>query len=501
MSSRSRVVVVGAGFGGLACAVELAAAGHDVCVLEREVEPGGKAATVTLGARSVAVGPTVLTMRDVFDGLFRRRGKDLEDFVKTSRQDVIARHAFADQSTLDLFSDVEQSAQAIARLCGEREGNAYRRFVDHARKIADTVNEPFLHADRPTLGSLLRQASALGLGALGRIDAHRSMWRALESFFSDPRLIQLFGRYATYVGSSPFDAPGTFNLVSHVEREGVFRVAGGMPQLAWALVTLAKQLGVRFEFGWSVVDVVVERGVVTGVVAERGDARETFAARAVVANCDVSSVAAGVLGAVARSAVSAPKPASRSLSALTWAVVGSAGGFPLLHHNVFFSSAYRDEFTDLFEDGVLPRAPTVYVCAQDRGDEGTGPVDEERFFIVVNAPATADREGLGHQEIDRCERAMLARLARAGLTIVPSASVTMGPHFYETKAPGTGGAIYGPSAHGALAPMSRASAKTKLPGLFLAGGSVHPGPGVPMAALSGITAARAVASELASTSR
>lgn len=501
MSGRGTVVVVGAGFGGLACAIELAAAGHHVRVIERELEPGGKASTVAFGSHRVAVGPTVLTMRDVFDGLFRRRGKDLEDFVRTTRQDVIARHAFADQSILDLFSDVERSAQAIARLCGEREGDAYRRFADHARKIAETVSEPFLHADRPTMGSLLRQASALGFGALGRIDAHRSMWRALESFFTDRRLIQLFGRYATYVGSSPFDAPGTFNLVSHVEREGVFRVEGGMPQLARALVALARQLGVRFDFGWNVVDVQVERDVVTGVVARSGDEITVVPARAVVANCDVSSVAAGVIGAVAKNSVTAPKPSARSLSALTWAVVGSARGFPLLHHNVFFSRAYRDEFTDLFEVGVLPRAPTVYICAQDRGDDGGAPRGEERFFIIVNAPAAADRQGLGQQEIERCERAMLARFELAGLTIEPSSSMVMSPHFYEAKAPGTGGAIYGPSAHGALAPMSRASARTKLPGLYLTGGSVHPGPGVPMAALSGITAARAVASEFASTSR
>ena len=500
---RHPIVVIGAGFGGLAAAVELARRGERVVVVEREACAGGKARSVEIAGCPMDVGPTVLTMRWVFDEMFAAAGAHLDDAVKLTPSEIIARHAWDDGSRLDLFSDIERSAEAIAKWSTPDEAAAYRRFAAHGKAIADTVREPFLLGERPSLGGLLSTGARLGLKALAGIDAHRTMWRALCSTFRDPRLRALFGRYATYVGSSPFEAPATLNLIAHVEREGVSVVEGGMSALARAIVDLAESLGVVFRFGASARDLLVENRRAAGVVIEDADGSwDALPASAVIANADIATLASGALGEAARAACAAPSPRRRSLSAITWAMVGRTSGFDLVHHNVFFSPDYPAEHEALFGARRLPADPTVYVCAQDRVSSGTPPPrGDERLLVIVNAPADADRGPLTTEEVERCERSMFSRLAKAGLTISARATAIATPASFERLAPGTGGAIYGEASHGALSALGRPSARTKLAGLFLAGGSVHPGPGVPMAALSGRTAASAALGELASTQR
>ncbi len=503
-------VVVGAGFGGLSAAVELARRGERVVLLERSAHVGGKARAISVAGRPIDIGPTVLTMRWVFDEMFASCGLRLEDAVGLIPLPVVARHELAGGATLDLFSDVERSADAIGAVAGAKEAAAYRRFSAYSAEIARTVEQPFLRSARPSMTSLVLGTSRLGLGSLTRIDAHRSMWRSLCSFFDDTRLRTLFARYATYVGSSPFEAPATLNLIAHVEREGVAAVAGGVSSLAQATADLARSLGVEIVTCCAVRDVLVTNGRVTGVVAEHEDGtREVIGAKTVVVNADVATIAKGALGERAAAAVPAVHRGRRSLSAITWAITGKVSGFDLAHHTVFFSNDYAAEHRALFDVRRLPDDPTIYVCAQDRlagREERRHPAEGhekegERLFLIANAPATADTNPLSTEDIDRCERTIMARLSRAGLHIEPSAMVVSTPMTFERLAPGTGGAIYGEACHGALAPLTRPTSRTKLRGLYLTGGSVHPGPGVPMAALSGRAAAQAVIEDLASTIR
>ena len=503
--SNESVVVVGAGVGGIAAAIDLAQAGFAVTLVERSDTPGGKIRELEVAGTPIDSGATVLTMKWVFDELFAAAGARLEDRVGLTRAQVLARHAWSESERLDLFADPKRTADAIGAFAGAGAVRGFQAFCKRAREVYGILEGSFLRSPRPTPLGLVRSAG--GVAEFLRIKPFETLWRELGRFFKDSRLRQLFGRYATYCGSSPFLAPATLMLVAHVESEGVWRVTGGMRRLPEAMARLAAEKGVRFRHGHSVAEVALERGRVAGVTLSTG---ERVAAAAVVLNADVSSLAAGLLGTAAQNSVGKVPPGARSLSALTLSVLAPASGFPLSRHNVFFSEDYQAEFLDAFELRRLPREPTVYLCAQDRGDNeapvGRGHGNEgmpERLFCIINAPATGDGEPLEKADIDQCTRRAMALLHRCGLrlTTTPANSRITTPLDFERRFPGTGGALYGRATHGAMATFQRPGARTKVPGLYLAGGSVHPGPGVPMAALSGRLAARSLIEDSRSIAR
>ncbi len=494
--ARRKVVVIGAGVGGLACAIDLAAAGLDVTILERAATPGGKMREVAVAGAGIDAGPTVFTMRWVFQELFDRAGRSFDSTVKVRTAEVLARHAWNADERLDLFADVDRSADAIGVFYGAAEAQRFRQFCAATRDIFATLEHTFMRASRPGPVSLAWRAGPRGLGGLWRIRPFTTMWNALGDHFQDARLRQLFGRYATYCGASPFQAPATLMLVAHVEQDGVWLVEGGMHRLAQALADTARECGAEILYGQEVRNIVTDGGGVQAVVTADGTRIETDA---VVVNADASALGTGLFGENAKRAVDPTPPAHRSLSAITWLMNARTDGFPLTRHNVFFSGDYKAEFDAIFRDGTPPAEPTVYVCAQDRDDAGTlrtpGP---ERMLCLVNAPARGDQGPLPADRLRIVERAAFDVLARCGLSVDRTAENTrcVTPAQFHALFPATGGALYGRASHGWLASFQRPGARTRIPGLYLAGGSTHPGPGVPMAALSGRQAAEAVLEQL-----
>ncbi|MDE2080763.1 MAG: phytoene desaturase [Burkholderiales bacterium] len=484
----ARVVVVGAGIGGLVAAAELAARGLAVTLVERAAQPGGKLRQVQAAGRAVDAGPTVFTMRWVFEALYADLGERLSEHLALQPLSVLARHAWGAGEVLDLHADAEHTAAAIAAFSGTAEADRYRRFCRRAESIYRALDRPFLRAGRPNPVSLAWRAGLRGLPGLLRIAPLATMAGELAREFKDPRLAQLFGRYATYCGSSPYLAPATLMLVAHVEHEGVWSVQGGMHALARALLGLAQRRGAQVRLGLGAAEILVERGRACGVRLDDG---ERLPAEAVVFNGDAQALAAGRLGPAARDAVQPRPRGARSLSALTWALDTPTEGFALQRHNVFFSRDYAAEFDELLRQRRVPREPTVYVCAQDRLDGAAPAPGPERLLMLVNAPPDGDRHPLDPKELASCQERTLSVLQRCGLTIRDPArsAVTTQPADFERMFPATGGALYGPASHGWRASFQRPGSRSRLPGLYLAGGSTHPGPGVPMAALSGRQAA------------
>lgn len=489
--ARDRTIIIGAGMGGLAAALSLASGGEEVLVLERQAAPGGKMRRLAVAGRGIDGGPTVFTMRWVLEQLFDEAGASLSDHVTLEPLTTLARHGWSESERLDLHADLDASADAIGVFSGAADAQRFRDFSAEAKRIYQTLEKPFLRSQRPNPVSLAMSNGLSGMAGIARINPFETMWKGLGRHFRDPRLQQLFGRYATYCGSSPFLAPATLMLVAHVEQAGVWSVKGGMHELALALAALAARKGVTFRYGEDVTGIETSGGRVTAVRT----ATERFDCAAAIVNADAQAVATGLLGGDVKQAVAPIGPKQRSLSAITWAAVAETAGFPLARHNVFFSRDYAEEFGALTTG--YPHEPTVYVCAQDREGHEGGP---ERLLLLVNTPANGDHAPQPHHAV---ERAMRAKLAQCGLQLDwnPDNIIMTDPARFDALFPATGGALYGRASHGWMASFQRPAARTAVPGLFLAGGSVHPGPGVPMAMLSGRLAAQSLLASRASTPR
>ena len=484
--SERHVIVVGAGIGGLAAAIDLAAGGTRVTLLERHSTPGGKMREHHVGGFHIDAGPTVFTMRWVFEALFEHAGAHFGECVDAVEASVLARHSWLDGSQLDLFADIERSIDAIGDFAGAGEAAAYRRFARESQQIFDTLDHSFMRSERP---SPLGLTAALGLRGLPRLYATKpftSLWRELGRVFRDSRLQQLFGRYATYCGSSPFDSPATLMLIAHAERAGVWYLQGGMFRLARAMADLAAKLGVDCRYETDVARIVTTAKRASGVELQNG---ERIDADAVVFNGDVAALNAGLLGDDLRDATP-PRPGERrSLSAITWSLAAPTRGFELDYHTVFFGSDYADEFASIFARGTVTAEPTVYICAKARTEQAR-PEGSEPLLLLVNAPP----RHFAADELARIEKRTFTLLHRHGLEIdrTQDAGLTTSPNDFAAMFPGTQGAIYGWPTHGWTGSFKRHGARARLPGLYFAGGTVHPGPGVPMVAQSGRLAAAAI---------
>lgn len=499
MSTPHRVVVVGAGMAGLVSALQLARRGLAVTVVDMALGPGGKVHQRQVQGLAIDSGPTVFTMRWIFDQIFESVGTTLEAELQISPLPLLARHFWEDGSRLDLHAGREQSIEAVRAFSGSAEAGRFAEFCEMARRVYGALEGPFIRGTAPSLMGMPGRLGARGLAVLTELGPMRSLWDRLGMHFQDPRLRQLFARYATYCGSSPWLAPATLMLIADVELQGVWSVQGGMHALALCLERLARREGVDFRYGVRCERIEAPRRQVQGVQLDSG---ERLQADSVVFNGDAAALRTGLLGPAVQPAV--PREGgTRSLAAITWSVAAPTAGVALDRHNVFFQKDYASEFQDIFLKARLPRQPTVYVCAQDRGAGLPAPVGPERLLCLVNAPATGDGPFLSPQEIEQCEHESFSLLSRCGLslTLQPDNHLRTDPRDFHQRFPATGGALYGQATHGWMSAFARSGAATPIQGLFLAGGSVHPGPGVPMAAMSGVQAAAALMASPALTKR
>jgi len=493
-----RAVVIGAGIAGLACAVRLRAAGYGVTLLERHPHLGGKIRTVPSQAGPIDAGPTVLTMRHVFDDLFAQLGTRLDEHITLIKQQVLARHFWPDGSTLDLFADQDQSIGAVRAFAGNRAAEQFTRFCARTRRLFATFDQPMIQTAEPSVPQLtatvLRHPQMIP--AMAPLSTLKTM---LRGAFDDPRLRQLFGRYATYVGGSPTHAPALLSLIWQAEAQGVWVVEGGMHRLTQALATLLDSHGVDIQTGTHVDRIEVQLGRASAVHLAGGT---RLPCNVLVHAGDPRALATGALGPSTAHIAPQTNRAKRSFSARVLSFAATPHGPDLAHHNVFFAADADAEFRDLMA-GRVPSTPSFYICALDRGQADTPPL-LERFEIITNAPATAadTTPDSGPEDLSPWLHQITQQMTQAGITFspTPTTDAVTPPHAFAQMFPASLGALYGQTPHGLTAALNRPRARTQIPNLYLAGGGTHPGAGVPMATLSARHAAEAILSDQTSTS-
>jgi phytoene desaturase len=483
------VVVIGGGIGGLSAAIRLQAAGRQVLLLERNASIGGKMAEQRLGDYRWDTGPSVLTMKPVIEALFEDAGYRLEDFLTLEAVDPLTRYFYVDGTQIDLFRDLEPTLASISKVAPE-DCDGYRAYLEYVARLNTILGPIFIHNDPPELKRLLQVSP---LDAL-RFDGFRSMQRAIETYVKSAYLRQILGRFATYVGASPYLAPATLNVIGHVElNEGVWYPRGGMYRLAQALESVARELGVEMMTAEPVEQILVNNGVVQGVRLASG---EHINAATVLANLDARLVYESLL---------AEDPGSSSRRQQLAKQEPSSSGFILLlgvakqhvelvHHNIFFSENYKREFEEIFEKGIPPSDPTIYVAITSKSTPVDAPQGAENWFVMVNVPA-ASSEWDWRRERGAYRDLILEKISSRGYDFKDQIEVEQAitPLDLAHQSGAWGGALYGASSNNRWAAFRRPHNRAGYPhGLYLAGGTVHPGGGVPMVALSGQAASRMI---------
>jgi 1-hydroxycarotenoid 3,4-desaturase len=490
LRTRPHIVVIGAGIGGLCTALRLAHAGAQITVVEQNSSMGGKMRTMPSIAGPVDAGPTVLTMKHVFEDLFISVGERLDEHVTLTREDMLARHFWADGTTLDLMANPAQSRANVADAFGSNAAKQLDRFTNRTAKLFAAFDAPIMQSPTPDIGAMMTKVLRNPQLILD-IAPHQSLTKALKYAFDEPRLGQLFARYATYVGGLPENSPALLSLIAHAEAQGVWHVTGGMHLLAKAIADLATSFGATFHYDTTVTRIETANGRVAAVHHETG----RISADTVVFNGDPNALPKHLLGPDV--AKSTPTQTPRSLSAYVHTFASTPTGLPLAAHNVLFADDPLNEYAPL-RTGNIQTDPTLYICAQDRFSNST-PVGPERFEIILNAPPTSS--GIARHATERkasCLTLIENKLHRFGLTFTPMPTMDSltTPQNFSQMFPASHGSLYGRSPHGIMATFKRPTAQTKTEGLYLTGGGAHPGAGVPMAALSGAHAAAAIIKNL-----
>jgi len=475
-----KAIVVGAGIAGLATAIRLTAKSYDVTVFESNAYPGGKLHAKTIHGYRFDLGPSLFTMPWLVTELFALHGKDASHYFKYTRKDTICNYFWEDGTFFSLAADSQTFVAEASDFFNEND-KSLRKYLNENREKYERTRTLFLekslhklntYLSLDTLKALLRIPS---LGITNSLDAHNS------KAFKNEKLVQLFNRYATYNGSSPYKTPGIMSMIPHLEMElGTYFPKGGMHSITTSLYGLARDIGVQFKFKHPVDSIIVKNKKAVGIRCAGKD----NLAQVVVSNMDVYPTYKKLLPKQQHPKKKLEQERSSSALIFYW---GMAKTFPQLDlHNIFFSSDYKTEFDFLFAKKNIYPDPTVYVNISSKENRSDAPEGHENWFVMINAPANY---GQNWEELKtKAKAAVLNKLSSILQTDIAAhitTEFTLDPIGIEENTSSYRGALYGASSNSKFSAFLRhPNFSQKIKNLYFCGGSVHPGGGIPLCLLS-----------------
>jgi diapolycopene oxygenase len=476
----TEAVIIGAGIGGIATAIRLAVKGFNVTVFEADSTFGGKMQEFWLGKYRFDAGPSLFTLPHLVDELFTLANRTPSDYFTYTRLDPVTHYFWPDGSHVKAYADVDRFAAEVEQQLNVP-GALVKEKLDRIANLYNATSGTFLHKSLHKLNTYLSPDVLKAIGSLSDLGLNTTMHEANAKQFTDTRFVQLLDRFATYNGSDPYQAPGTLNMIPHLEHNlGAYYPKGGIYIIAASLVKLAKELGVEFKYGEPVKQITNLKGKVTGVTTSKGN----YQADLVVSNMDVVPTYRKLLPNLPAPEKTLQQPRSSSALIFYW---GIKQIFPQLHvHNIFFSNNYKEEFEQIFKHKSVSTDPTVYVNITSKADSADAPVGGENWFVMVNVPHD---QGQNWEQLTLQTREAvlnkLSKLLKTDISSLIEVEQVLDPLTIESRTSSFGGALYGSSSNNKIAAFLRhPNFSSKLKGLYFCGGSVHPGGGIPLCLLS-----------------
>ncbi len=486
-----RVIVIGAGLGGLSAAAHLSRAGHDVTIVERESIPGGRAGMISSHGFSHDNGPTVLTMPDLLEEAFVAAGAEMADFVTIKPVDPMYRAVYADGSTLLVRHGRAAMTEEIRQFANAKEAEAFGRFSDWLEELYVAEMRSFIDANLDSPLDLIKPwrdgLKLLKLGGFGKLD------KKVASFFDDQRLQQIFSFQSMYAGLAPYEALAIYAVITYMDSvQGVFVPEGGMHQMAAGLAAAVEKAGVDIRYSSPVSSIVrTPNGAVRGVRVGTGDDAEELAADAVVCNPDLPVAYRTLLG----DDVPAPRAARNgkySPSCLLW--VAGVKGLPpagAAHHNIHFGQDWDGSFKALIEDGVRMPDPSILVTLHSLDDPTLAPEGHSSIYVLEPTPNLSGTIDWS-RERDTIMESLRTKVDSLGYPTDVVVEEIYDPQDWERMGMEQGTPFALAHTFFQTGPFRPNNVDKRVPGLVFTGSSTLPGVGVPMVLVSGKLAAQRV---------
>jgi phytoene desaturase len=471
-----KAAIIGSGIAGIGSALRLAAKGYDVTVYEQAAIPGGKISQIRDKSFRFDTGPSLFTLPNQVDELFELFGEKPEDHFRYNKLNTSCKYFWDDGTIVNAWQDTGKFAREVEQATGVPQKNILG-FLKKSRKLYDVTAEIFMFNSLHKLKNFTTPNFRKSLLQVHELDAFTSMHKKNTQWFSHPKIVQLFDRYATYNGSDPYQTPATLNIIAHLEHNiGAFFPEKGMYSIVESLVKLAENKGVKFIYKTPVQKIIVEGKRIRALKID--DTVKNF--DLVISNVDVDTLYRKLLPDHKPHAPLLKTQRSTSALIFYWGINKS---FPELEvHNILFSDDYRQEFRHLFESKTISNDPTVYLFVSSKTVKGDAPEGSENWYVMINVPENVGQDW--DALIADARRHIIDRINRVLKTDIEKHILfehRADPKTIETNTGSFGGSLYGPSSNNRFAAFLRhPNFKRKFRNLYFTGGSVHPGGGIPL---------------------
>ena len=481
MDKPKKVIVIGAGIGGLATAIRLQSSGFQVTVFEANAYFGGKLTAFSKQGYRFDMGPSLFTMPHFIEDLFAAAQKNIHDYFQYKKKDIVCNYFYEDGTRFTAAADEHKFAKNAASSFTVEESSILKYFKKSKKKY-DLTASLFLENSLHKLSTYLSKDTIKAIVKVNSLDINTTLHQYNKSVFKDAKLVQLFDRFATYNGSSPYQTPGIMSMIPHLEQHfGTYFPKGGMHSITQSMYQLAGDIGVEFQFNSLVDEIIVEQGKAKGILVKGQQYLSDF----VVSNADVVPTYRKLLRKQKAPEKILKQPRSSSALIFYWGIQKSFSELDL--HNILFSENYKKEFEAIFDEKSVDDDPTIYINISSKEEVTDAPNNSENWFVMVNVPSN---EGQDWDSIISKTRKniqkKISRILEVDIAALTDFEEILDPRKIESNTQSFQGALYGASSNNKFAAFLRhPNFSQKIKNLYFCGGSVHPGGGIPLCLLSG----------------